>query len=129
MKIINGINDKTLNINTIFFTDELKCTNAVIFYEDNVPYIDWKGTTMLSDGSIADVHIPKMSLDINKIEQECKYVYDTYRDYYSKILKSKQVFVKNGLKPDEDIIITIKEREMTKEQIEKELGYKIKIKE
>ena len=30
---------------------------------------------------------------------------------------------------DEDIIITIKEREMTKEQIEKELGYKVKIKE
>ena len=29
----------------------------------------------------------------------------------------------------EDIIIEIKEREMTKEQIEKELGYKIKIKE
>lgn len=129
MKIINGINDKTLNINTMFFTDKLKCTSAFIFYENNLPYIDWKGTTILSDGSIADVHIPKMSLDISEINQENEAYYNYNYDYCSKIIKSRQIFVKDGFEPDEDIIITIKEREMTKEQIEKELGYKIKIKE
>lgn len=125
MKIINSINGKSLN--KVYFTSECKCTNAAIFYENNVPYIDWKGTALLSDGSIADVHIPKMSLDISEINQE----FETYYNYdnCSKIIRSKQIFVKDGFKPDEDIIITIKEREMTKEQIEKELGYKIKIKE
>lgn len=124
MKIINGTNNKTLS--SIFFMDKLKCTSAAIFYEDNVPYIDWKGATVLSDGSIANVHIPKMGLDISEISQEV----EDYSDFLSnKVIKSKQVFVKDGFEPDEDIIITIKEREMTKEQIEKELGYKIKIKE
>ena len=124
MKIINSINGKELN--ALCFVDKLKCTSASIFYEDNVPYIDWKGATVLSNGSIANVHIPKMSLDINEINQEV----EDYSDFLSnKVIKSKQVFVKDGFEPDEDIIITIKEREMTKEQIEKELGYKIKIKE
>lgn len=124
MKIINSINGKELN--ALCFTDKLKCTSAAIFYENNIPYIDWKGTTILSNGSIANVHIPKMGLDISEISQEV----EDYSDFLSnKVIKSKQVFVKDGFEPDEDIIITIKEREMTKEQIEKELGYKIKIKE
>lgn len=125
MKIINSTNEKELN--ALCFMDKLKCTSAAIFYEDNVPYIDWKGTTILSNGSIADLHIPKMSLDISEINQESEAYYNY--DYCSKIIKSRQIFVRDGFKPDEDIIITIKEREMTKEQIEKELGYKIKIKE
>lgn len=124
MRIINSVNKQTLS--SIFFMDKLNCTSASIFYEDNVPYIDWKGATVLSDGSIANVHIPKMGLDISEISQEV----EDYSDFLSnKVIKSKQVFVKDGFEPDEDIIITIKEREMTKEQIEKELGYKIKIKE
>lgn len=124
MKIINSINGKELN--ALCFVDKLKCTSASIFYEDNVPYIDWKGATVLSNGSIANVHIPKMSLDINEINQEV----ESYSDsFVNNIIKSRQVFVKDGFEPDEDIIIEIKEREMTKEQIEKELGYKIKIKE
>lgn len=124
MKIINSINGKELN--ALCFTDKLKCTSASIFYEDNVPYIDWKGATVLSDGSIANVHIPKMGLDISEINQEV----EGYSDFFgNKVTRSIQVFVKDGFEPDEDIIIEIKEREMTKEQIEKELGYKIKIKE
>ena len=124
MKIINSINGKELN--ALCFTDKLKCTSASIFYEDNVPYIDWKGATVLSDGSIANVHIPKMGLDISEINQEV----EGYSDFFgNKAIRSIQVFVKDGFEPDEDIIIEIKEREMTKEQIEKELGYKIKIKE
>ena len=126
MKIINNLNKQISNESCIIM-DSLKCTSAAIFYENNIPYIDWKGTALLSDGSIADVHIPKMSLDISEINQE----FESYYNYddYSKIIKSRQIFVRDGFKPDEDIIITIREKEMTKEQIEKELGYKVKIKE
>lgn len=127
MKIINNT-DKSL-INEIIGT-KLKCTKASIYYENNQPFINWYGEACTLNGYVLECHIPKMSLDISKIEQECEYVYldQGYSDYYSNILKSRQVFIKDGLKADEDIIITIKEREMTKEQIEKELGYKVKIK-
>lgn len=122
MKIINDTNKK-IDINNICFVESLRCTDASIYYEDNNPYIDWKGETKLSNGSIIKVHIPKMGLDIKEIEQNIDY-FDSVG-----IRTSKQVFVKNDMSPDEDIIIGIVEREMTKEQIEKELGYKIKIKE
>ena len=125
MKIINNLNKQISNESCIIM-DSLKCTSAAIFYENNIPYIDWKGTTILSDGRIVEAHIPKMSLDIQQIENNEERLLNFP---YSSILKSRQVFVKDGFKPNEDIIITIKEREMTKEQIEKELGYKIKIKE
>ena len=127
MRIINSINGKELNM--LYFEDELKCTSATIFYENKIPYIDWKGTTILPNGCIADVHIPKMSLDINEINIDQEELYFSGYNLLSKITKSRQIFVREGFKPDEDIIITIREKEMTKEQIEKELGYKVKIKE
>ena len=110
MKIINNLNKQISNESCIIM-DSLKCTSAAIFYENNLPYIDWKGTAILSNGSIAEVHIPKMSLDIQQIENNVDYL----ELPYFQILKSKQIFVKDGFKPDEDIIIRIKEREMTKE--------------
>lgn len=123
MKIINKANNKELS--SLLFTDKLKCTDAFIYYENNTPYINWKGESKLSDGSLVFCNIPKMSLDIECIESNI----ETYNDAFYSPVVSKQVFVKNGLSQDEDIIIEIKEREMTKKQIEKELGYKIKIKE
>ena len=128
MKIINKTDEHLINK---IIGDKIKCTKASIYYENNQPFIDWYGETHTLNGYVLECHIPKMSLDISEIEQECEYahIHKGYNDYYSNILKSKQVFVKDGFKPDEDIIITIKEREMTKEQIEKQLGYKVKIKE
>lgn len=128
MKIINKTDEHLLNK---IIGDKLRCTKASIYYENNQPFIDWYGETHTLDGYILECHIPKMSLDISEIEQECEYehLHKDYNDYYSNILKSKQIFVKDGFAHDEDIIITIKEREMTKEQIEKEFGYKVKIKE
>ena len=128
MKIINKTDEHLINK---IIGDKLKCTKASIYYENNQPFIDWYGETHTLDGYILECHIPKMSLDISEIEQECEYehLHKDYNDYYSNILKSKQIFVKDGFAHDEDIIITIKEREMTKEQIEKEFGYKVKIKE
>ena len=128
MKIINKTDEHLINK---IIGDKLKCTKASIYYENNQPFIDWYGETHTLNGYVLECHIPKMSLDISEIEQECEYEYlhKDYNDYYSNILKSKQIFVKDGFAHDEDIIITIKEREMTKEQIEKEFGYKVKIKE
>lgn len=122
MKIINNT-DKPLT-NKIIGT-KLKCTKASIYCENNQPFIDWYGEAHTLDGYVLECHIPKMGLDINSIDIES----EEYLNPFSILIKSRQVFVKNGFEPNEDIIITIKEREMTKEQVEKELGYKIKIKE
>lgn len=122
MKIINNT-DKPLT-NEILGT-KLKCTKASIYYENNQPFIDWYGEARTLNGYVLKCHIPKMCLDINSIENEV----ERYCNPFGVFIKSRQVFVKDEFAPDEDIIIEIKEREMTKEQIEKELGYKVKIKE
>lgn len=123
MKIINTTNN-TLPAEVL--GTEIKCTKASIYYEDGNPFIDWYGIAHTSNGYTIEVHIPKMSLNIQKLELNAERECCPYAPY---IIKSKQIFVKDRCKPDEDIIVTIKEREMTKEQIEKELGYKVKIKE
>ena len=122
MKIINNT-DKPLT-NEILGT-KLKCTKASIYYENNQPFIDWYGEARTLNGYVLECHIPKMGLDINNIENEVERCCNPFGMF----IKSRQVFVKDEFAPDEDIIIEIKEREMTKEQIEKELGYKVKIKE
>ena len=123
MKIINTTNN-TSPVEVL--GTEIKCTKASIYYIDNEPFIDWYGITHTSNRYVIEVHIPKMSLNIQKLELDAEREYCPYAPY---IIKSKQIFVKDGFKSDEDIIFTIREREMTKEQIEKELGYKVKIKE
>lgn len=121
MKIINNTNKPLTN--EILGT-KLECTKASIYYENNQPFIDWYGEIHTLNGYILECHIPKMSLDVNSIENEV----ERYFDPFGVLIKSRQVFIKDEFAPDEDIIIEIKEREMTKEEIEKELGYKVKIK-
>ena len=122
MKIINNTDKPSTN--EILGT-KLKCTKASIYYENNQPFIDWYGEARTLNGYVLKCHIPKMCLDINSIENEV----GRYCNPFGVFIKSRQVFVKGEFAPDEDIIIEIKERGMTKEQIEKELGYKVKIKE
>lgn len=99
MEIINNLNKQISNESYIIM-DNLKCTSAAIFYENDIPYIDWEGVTILSDGRIVEVHIPKMSLDIQQIENN-----EEHLDFpYSSILKSRHIFVKDRFKPNEDII-------------------------
>lgn len=123
MKIINNTG-MDLNLSKTLIQDALKCRDARIYTENGIPYIDWHGTTKTNDGYILDVHFPKMSLDISKIEQEEEW----YCINSISLQKSRQVFATNENDRDE-VIITIKEREVTKKQLEKELGYKIKIME
>lgn len=127
MKIINNTNRK-INLNNVCFVEPLKCIDASIYYEDNKPYIDWKGETKLSDGSIVKVYIPKMGLDIKEIENNQECVMDNFGN---KIKAVHTTYVTNMIYPVNGNLLElqIKEREMTKEQIEKELGYKVKIKE
>ena len=70
MKIINKTDEHLLNK---IIGDKLRCTKASIYYENNQPFIDWYGETHTLDGYILECHIPKMSLDISEIEQECEY--------------------------------------------------------
>ena len=121
MKIINNTG-KNLNLNNTLIQDALRCRDARIYTENGIPYIDWYGTYKTNDGYVLEVHIPKMSLDLSNLEMQRESIW--HGDF--EVSASKQCFVSNAYS-DETIIITIKEREVTKKQLEKELGYKIKI--
>ena len=95
-----------------------------IYLEDEVPYIDYVGTVDTTVGTFK-VRIPKLSLELETIEVEretCEYV-DGYFNTPLAVSVRQQFFAKNN-KP---YTIEIIERTMTKAQIEKELGYKVKI--
>ena len=86
-------------------------TDVKIYYEDGMPYLDYTGETYLSMGwGKAKIHFPKIGLmydcvNVEKGEfQNCAYPVDG--SLYT---------------------LTITERQMTKKEIENELGYKIKI--
>ena len=123
MKIINNTGI-TLNLNNTLIQDALRCRDARIYTENGVPYIDWHGTSKTNDGYVLEVHIPKMSLDLSRIERDEEMSF--MNGVGIKCIPSRQIFVTNEYENDE-MIITIKEREVTKKQLEKELGYKLKI--
>lgn len=55
--------------------NEMKCIKAEIYYENGVPFVDWYGTTVFND-NVIQVHIPKISLDLNYIESKTEIEHD-----------------------------------------------------
>lgn len=112
----------------MFFGNKLIPTDVRIYYEGGMPYLDYTGTAQTEFGKVK-VRLPKISLAYNVIEN--KYAYEernvcdnlgvSVNKYIVKL--SQEVMVKN----DGYFVVEIIEREMTKEQIEKQLGYKVKI--
>lgn len=101
-------------------------TDVKIYMEDNVPYLDYIGECMTNNGAKLKVHIPKMGLTLNRIVQECEEEFGSFAPvYHHRILKSFNIYTTDDKWCEFEIV----EREMSKEQIEKELGYKITIKE
>lgn len=92
-----------------------------VYYENKTPYLDYTGEALGPDNSRIKIHIPKVRLDFRRFHCERR----EYRHYTGLILGFEQHAV---LESDNHITFEIVEREMTKEQIEKQLGYKIKIK-
>lgn len=100
-------------------------TDVSIYYEDGMPYLDYTGITRTADGCEVKMHIPKISLVYNVIEN--KYI---DRDVYDRhgaigVKLSQEILIKNDEWFDAQII----KRQMTKKQIEKELGYQVAIME
>lgn len=114
-RIINGV-----------ISSEIRCINAEVFYRNSIPYLKYKGEAFLLDGRNIIVEFPMLDLTINKIESnlddnkkfipgDCSIIVEAF----------KHISVCIGLETSGKIYL--KEKEMTKEDIEKELGYPIKI--
>lgn len=98
-------------------------TDVKVFVENGIPYLDYTGIT---DGVWqCKVHIPKMSLTIDCIESTSGCAADNMG---ISLVTFKTDITANFNQPYA-FKIEVLEREMTKSQIEQELGYKIKIKE
>lgn len=120
MKIDNGITGNILS--------DIKCIDANIFYEDEIPFLKYKGSGVSEDGTKFVVELNKMALDISKIEvteENC------YNENFSFVNNSfyETTFKNSPNKNKNEVLysIYVEERNMTKEQIEKELGYKINL--
>lgn len=108
----------------IFKDSVIRPTDVKIYYEDKIPYLEYTGEIMTSYG-LSRVHFPKIDLGLKVIEYKCETeenIHGLYENVtYVKV--NQQAHVSN----DMWMKVQILERKMTKEQIEKELGYKIEI--
>ena len=112
------------NVVTLGGSRQLKAKDISIFLEDGQPYIHWVGE--FSNGNdVYEVDIPKMDVNIDAIVEDKPVEFDTL----GHVSYPKVSFVKHLYAVQDGVIFTVtcKKREMTKEQIEKELGYKINI--
>lgn len=112
----------------ICFLTKLKPTDVKIFIEDGIPYLDYTGTCQSNIGKL-EVHFPKIGLDIEQMDRESDdYYYEnpfTNKPSMRIRMKDEYYVMNNQEWPFEYKVL---ERDMTKAEIEKELGYKINIK-
>lgn len=97
----------------------IKPTDLKIYYEDSIPYLDYKGVAETNYGKV-EIHIPKMGLMLDKMTINAESVLDGL---------GREVFTRRIYQACSSEVFAIKtlERDMTKDQIEKELGYKVNI--
>ena len=100
---------------------QIKPVDVKIYYENKQPWIDYVGEAIGSDGNKWTIHIPKIGLSFNN------FTYKMKQERYGGLITNFKL--EAFATTDEDVLFTITEREMTKEQIEKEIGCKVKIKE
>ena len=112
-------------INNLRIEGSLMPTDVKIYTEDGTPYLDYTGTCYMSDGCKCKIHFPKIGLTFSQLtqEQEAEYVY--LGGYKRKVLMNFNIFASDNKFYEFEII----EREVSKKQLEKELGYKLDIKE
>lgn len=106
-------------------TSPILPTDVKIYTEDGVPYLDYIGMFYASDGSKCKIHIPKIGLTFSKVTQEKEEEEYDYFGYKKRVVMSFNVFASN----DKFYEFEVLEREVSKKQLEKELGYKLNIKE
>ena len=99
---------------------EIVPTDVRVYYEDGTPYLEYRGISQNGSFDKVEVYIPKINLNISSI------------DYTSNLYEPDELhvtFSNNHIdNPNNyNVIVTVVERTMTKAEIEKELGYKVKI--
>lgn len=104
--------------------DPITPIDVKIYTEDGVPYLDYIGTFYTNDGCKCKIHIPKIGLTFSQVTQKEEEEYD-YFGYKRKVLMNFNIFASDDKFCEFEII----EREVSKKQLEKELGYKLNIKE
>lgn len=83
--------------------NEMKCIKAEIYYENGVPFVDWYGTTVFNN-KVIQVHIPKISLYFNYIENKTEIEHDLMS---GKIKYLKQIYAVREFDEDKFFTITI----------------------
>ena len=96
----------------------IRPVDAKIYYENKQPYIDYVGEAIGLDGMKVIVHIPKLGLNFRQFH--CKETTTCSGLILDLNLEA-------SVTAAEDILFTITEREMTKEQINALVGCKVKI--
>lgn len=112
-----------MSLNSVLIEEPIIPKDVSIFIEDGVPYMKYVGTTTLSNGIKVEVECPKMSLILKGIESETEEYCECY-DFFKTPLK---IMYRREFFAVEDAAFTVKtlERTCKKEDIEKELGYKL----
>jgi hypothetical protein len=100
--------------------------NVSVELENGIPYLNYTGKGECN-GYTVEINIPKMGLNFSKITATTENYYSMSHGFITSL--NHQCYVTNKSEDDKGYFYTLKvtEREMTKAQIEKELGYKVKI--
>ena len=111
-------------LDRITIDEPIKPKDVSIFIEDGVPYMKYVGTTTLSNGIKVEVECQKMSLELKGIESET----EEYCECYDFFKKPQRIIYRREFFAVEDAVFIVKtlERTCKKEDLEKELGYKLK---
>lgn len=110
---------------TPIISSGVRPTDVKIYIEDGVPYLDYIGTFYATDGRKCKVHFPKIGLTFSKVMQEKEEEEYDYFGYKQRVITKFDIFAVD----DKWATFEVIEREMSKKQLEKELGYKLNIKE
>ena len=109
--------------------NKIKNIKIGLYEEDGNTYMSLEGTTKVGNGNaifnLQKIDISQMEFFKNTVSEYIQISYDKKPIYHY-----IDCYVKFPVIPVDDVLITTKiiEKEMTLNEIEKELGYKIKIK-
>lgn len=111
--------------NHVIIDSKITPTDVKIYVENGTPYLDYTEICYASNGDKIKVHFPKIDLTLTNITQEKEYEEWKYQWGSREILTKFNVCASN----DKWATFEVVEREVSKKQLEKELGYKLNIKE
>lgn len=111
--------------NKVIIDSNITPTDVKIYVENGTPYLDYTGICYASNGDKIKVHLPKVGLTLNIVTQEKEYEEWKYQCGSREIFTKFNVYASNGQLATFEVL----EREVSKKQLEKELGYKLNIKE